>query len=79
MRRLLAFVLALNTSYTIAHTLPDVNTFSQQQIFENWVQNRCIGKIADSATLKMMQRQAPQHGWKSVTCLPRISKSRRGY
>ena len=52
MKRLLAFVLALNTSYTIAHTLPDVNTFSQQQIFENWVQNRCIGKIADSKSLK---------------------------
>lgn len=49
MKHLLAFVLALNTSYTFAQTLPDVNTFSQQQIFENWV------KIAVSERLRIVR------------------------
>lgn len=52
MKRLFALVLALNTSLVYAQTLPDVNSFTQQQIFSNWVQNRCIGKVADSKRLK---------------------------
>ncbi|CAH5644562.1 hypothetical protein AI2983V1_2563 [Enterobacter cloacae] len=52
MKRFLLLVVALNTSVVYAQTLPGVSTFTQQQIFENWVQNRCIGKIADSKSLK---------------------------
>ncbi|CZY04827.1 TPA: hypothetical protein I3313_000185 [Enterobacter hormaechei subsp. hoffmannii] len=69
MKHLLAFVLALNTSYTFAQTLPNVNTFSQQQIFENWVQNRCIGKIADSTTLKN-DAKASAAAWLEASNLP---------
>jgi hypothetical protein len=52
MKRLLLLILALNASVVYAQKLPDVSAFSQQQIFENWVQNRCISKIADSKSLK---------------------------
>ena len=52
MKKPLLFVLAFVASAANAQTLPDISTFSQQQIFENWVQNRCIGKIADSKSLK---------------------------
>ena len=52
MKRLLLLILALNASVVYAPKLPDVSAFSQQQIFENWVQNRCISKIADSKSLK---------------------------
>ena len=69
MKHLLAFVLALNTSYTFAQTLPDVNTFSQQQIFENWGQNRCFGKIADSTTLKN-DAKASAAAWLEASNLP---------
>lgn len=74
MKRLLMLVLAINASAVYAQTLPDVSTFSQQQIFENWVQNRCISKIADSKSLKMMQRPARPHGWKQAISLLRILK-----
>ena len=38
MKHLLLLVLFLNASVAYSQTLPDVNAFSQQQIFENWVQ-----------------------------------------
>lgn len=52
MRTLLAFLLVMTSSVVCAQTLPEINSFSQQQMFSNWVQNRCIGKIADSESLK---------------------------
>ena len=52
MKTLLAFLLVMTSSVVCAQTLPEVNSFSQQQMFSNWVQNRCIGKIADSESLK---------------------------
>ncbi|WP_312457730.1 T6SS amidase immunity protein Tai4 family protein [Pseudescherichia sp.] len=52
MKILLTFLLVITSSVVCAQTLPEVNSFSQQQIFSNWVQNRCIGKIADSESLK---------------------------
>ena len=52
MKCLLMPFLALIVSGAYAQTLPDLTSFSEQQIFENWVQNRCIGKIADSKSLK---------------------------
>lgn len=51
-KKLLAFLLLITFSDVSAQTLPKVNSFSQQQIFSNWVQNRCIGKIADNEPLK---------------------------
>ena len=51
-KKLLAFLLVITFSDVSAQTLPEVNSFSQQQIFSNWVQNRCIGKIADGESLK---------------------------
>jgi len=52
MKALLAVLLVMTSSVLCAQTLPKVNSFSQQQMFSNWVQNRCIGKIADSESLK---------------------------
>ncbi len=52
MKTLLAFLLVITFFDVSAQTLPEVNSFSQQQIFSNWVQNRCIGKIADGESLK---------------------------
>ncbi len=51
-KKLLAFLLVITFSNVSAQTLPEVNSFSQQQMFSNWAQNRCIGKIADSESLK---------------------------
>jgi hypothetical protein len=52
MKTLLAVLLVMTSSIVCSQTLPKVNGFSQQQIFSNWVQNRCIGKIADGESLK---------------------------
>jgi len=52
MKKLLAFLLITASCVVYAKTLPEVNSFSQQQIFSNWVQNYCIGKIADGESLK---------------------------
>lgn len=51
-KKLLAFLLVITFFDVSAQTLPEVNSFSQQQIFSNWVQNRCIGKITDGESLK---------------------------
>lgn len=52
MKTLLAVLLVMTSSIVCSQTLPKVNSFSQQQIFSNWVQNYCIGKIADGESLK---------------------------
>lgn len=52
MKTLLTFLLVMTSPVVCAQTLPKVNSFSQQEIFSNWVQNRCISKIADSESLK---------------------------
>ncbi|STQ61298.1 T6SS amidase immunity protein Tai4 family protein [Pseudescherichia vulneris] len=49
---LLVFFPLMISFFVCAQTLPKVNSFSQQEIFSNWVQNRCISKIADSESLK---------------------------
>ncbi|WP_448675080.1 T6SS amidase immunity protein Tai4 family protein [Enterobacter hormaechei] len=69
MKRLLLLVLVLNASVAYSQTLPDVSAFSQQQIFENWVQNRCIGKIADSKILKD-DAEASAAAWLEASDLP---------
>lgn len=69
MKRLLLLVLALNASVVYAQTLLDISAFSQQQIFENWVQNRCIGKIADSKALKV-DAEASAAAWLEASNLP---------
>ena len=52
MKTLLAFLLVITSSVVYAQMLRELNSFSQEQIFSNWVQNRCIGKIADGESLK---------------------------
>lgn len=69
MKRLLLLALALNASAVYAQTLPDISAISQQQIFENWVQNRCIGKIADSKALKA-DAEASAAVWLEASNLP---------
>lgn len=69
MKRLLLLVLVLNASVACSQTLPDVSAFSQQQIFENWVQNRCISKIADSKSLKD-DAEASAAAWLEASNLP---------
>lgn len=69
MKKPLLFVLAFVASAANAQTLPDISTFSQQQIFENWVQNRCIGKIADSKSLKE-DADASAAAWLEASNLP---------
>ncbi|MEK0166611.1 T6SS amidase immunity protein Tai4 family protein [Pseudescherichia vulneris] len=51
-KTLLAFLLVITSSVVYAQMLRELNTFSQEQIFSNWVQNHCIGKIADGESLK---------------------------
>ncbi|HHA1403366.1 TPA: T6SS amidase immunity protein Tai4 family protein [Enterobacter ludwigii] len=69
MKRLLLLALALNATVVYAQTLPDVNAFTQQQIFQNWVQNRCISKIADSKSLKD-DAEASAAAWLEASNLP---------
>lgn len=69
MKRLLLLILAINAPAVYAQTLPDVSAFSQQQIFENWVQNRCISKIADSKSLKD-DAEASAAAWLEASNLP---------
>ena len=69
MKRLLLLVLVLNASVAYSKTLPDVSAFSKQQIFENWVQNRCISKIADSKSLKN-DAEASATAWLEASDLP---------
>lgn len=69
MKRLLVLVLALNAPVVYAQILPDMNAFSQQQVFENWVQNRCFGKIADTKSLKE-DAKASAVAWLEASNLP---------
>ncbi|KJQ38908.1 T6SS amidase immunity protein Tai4 family protein [Enterobacter bugandensis] len=69
MKRLLLLVLAINASAVYAQNLPAVSAFTQQQIFENWVQNRCISKIADSTSLKN-DAEASAAAWLEASDLP---------
>ncbi|MCK7427686.1 T6SS amidase immunity protein Tai4 family protein [Enterobacter chengduensis] len=69
MKRLLLLVLVLNASVACSQTLPDVSAFSQQQIFKNWVQNRCIGRIADSKSLRD-DAEASSAAWFEASDLP---------
>ena len=69
MKRLLLLILALNASVVYAQKLPDVSAFSQQQILENWVQNRCISKIAGSKSLKD-DAEASAAAWLEASDLP---------
>lgn len=69
MKRLLLLVLVINASVVCSQTLPDVSAFSQQQIFKNWVQNRCIGRIADSKSLRD-DAEASAAAWLEASDLP---------
>lgn len=52
-----------------ASSLPDISSFSQQQIFKSWVQNRCIGKISQDKGL-MEDAKASAAAWLEFSKLP---------
>lgn len=49
--------------------IPDVSAFSQQQIFKNWVQDRCIGSIADGKSPRD-DAEASAAAWFEASDLP---------
>ncbi|NUU67694.1 hypothetical protein HQN64_16470 [Enterobacteriaceae bacterium BIT-l23] len=51
MKKLLALIIMAIATTASAQTLPEMTSFSQQQIFTHWVQNRCIGKITQDKLL----------------------------
>ena len=52
-----------------AHTLPEISSFSQQQIFTHWVQNRCVGKITQDKSL-IADANASAAAWLEFSTLP---------
>lgn len=50
-------------------TLPEVASFSQQQIFTHWVENRCIGKITQDNAL-IEDAKASAAAWLEFSKLP---------
>ncbi|NCH36450.1 T6SS amidase immunity protein Tai4 family protein [Cronobacter sakazakii] len=51
--RIAAFtVLTVSFHAALAQPLASISEFTQPQIFSEWVQNRCMGHIADSVALK---------------------------
>lgn len=52
MKSLLLILSLIFTPLAFALTPPEMDSFSQSDIFSNWLQNRCIGKIATSERLK---------------------------
>ncbi|WP_437888998.1 T6SS amidase immunity protein Tai4 family protein [Phytobacter sp. V91] len=52
-----------------AHTLPEVSSFSPQQIFKNWVQSRCISKITQDHAL-IEDAKASAAAWLEYSQLP---------
>lgn len=42
----------------VGSALPNLSTFSQQEIFIHWIENRCIAKIAETERLKQDANQS---------------------
>lgn len=69
MKKILFVVLIFIASSVSARTLPEVSSFSQQQIFKSWVQNRCIGKITKNSAL-IKDANASAAAWLEFSTLP---------
>ncbi|ELW9442885.1 hypothetical protein R0595_003526 [Pluralibacter gergoviae] len=54
---------------TAAKALPETSSFTQQQIFTHWVENRCIGKITEDKSL-ISDANASAAAWLEVSSLP---------
>ncbi|MDQ2311063.1 T6SS amidase immunity protein Tai4 family protein [Pluralibacter gergoviae] len=63
------FMLMIVSLSAAAKVLPETSSFTQQQIFTHWVENRCIGKItADKALVS--DANASAAAWLEVSSLP---------
>ncbi|AKE93831.1 hypothetical protein VWS67_003825 [Cronobacter sakazakii] len=68
--RIAAFtVLTVSFHAALAQPLAPVSEFTQPQIFTEWVQNRCMGHIADSVALKE-DANASAAAWLEASELP---------
>ncbi|EGT4385611.1 hypothetical protein SMZ82_003286 [Cronobacter malonaticus] len=68
--RIAAFtVLTVSSHAALAQPLASISEFTQPQIFTEWVQNRCMGHIADSAILKE-DANASAAAWLEASELP---------
>ncbi|WP_171965586.1 T6SS amidase immunity protein Tai4 family protein [Cronobacter sakazakii] len=68
--RIAAFtVLTVPFHTALAQPLAPVSEFTQPQIFTEWVQNRCMSHIADSAALKE-DANASAAAWLEASELP---------
>ncbi|EGT4373744.1 hypothetical protein SNQ26_003015 [Cronobacter malonaticus] len=68
--RIAAFtVLTVSFHAALAQPLASISEFTQPQIFSEWVQNRCMGHIADSAALKE-DANASAAAWLEASELP---------
>ncbi|MCX0501422.1 T6SS amidase immunity protein Tai4 family protein [Erwinia billingiae] len=52
MKKLIFIFLLGSSSSVLAVTPPEMDSFTQPGIFQNWLQNRCIGKISQDKKLK---------------------------
>ncbi|KMK08323.1 hypothetical protein ABW07_13235 [Pluralibacter gergoviae] len=69
MHRYYIFMLMIVSLSAAAKVLPETSSFTQQQIFTHWVENRCIGKItADKALVS--DANASAAAWLEVSSLP---------
>ncbi|EMH4164406.1 hypothetical protein RJ498_003723 [Pluralibacter gergoviae] len=69
MRKAIILLMAALPEAGIAQTLPQPSSFTQQQIFTHWVENRCIGKITDNKSL-ISDANASAAAWLEVSTLP---------
>ncbi|EOC0033132.1 T6SS amidase immunity protein Tai4 family protein [Cronobacter sakazakii] len=68
--RIAAFtVLRVSFHAALAQPLASISEFTQPQIFSEWVQNRCMGHIADSVALKE-DANASAAAWLEASELP---------
>ncbi|EPZ5302229.1 T6SS amidase immunity protein Tai4 family protein, partial [Cronobacter sakazakii] len=68
--RIAAFtVLTVSFHTALAQPLASISEFTQPQIFTEWVQNRCMGHIADSVALKE-DANASAAAWLEASELP---------
>ena len=69
MKTVCLFILLIITTKGSASLLAEISSFSQQQIFKSWVQNRCIGKISQDKEL-MEDAKASAAAWLEFSKLP---------
>ncbi|WP_338560774.1 T6SS amidase immunity protein Tai4 family protein [Erwinia sp. E_sp_B04_7] len=70
MKKILLILLGISAASPVfAMTFPAMDSFSQSEVYENWIQNRCTGKISSS---KVLQNDAFKSAatWLEVSQLP---------